>query len=129
MKKIAFPTEDGESISAHLGRAPFFVVASFEDSGPARFEKREKPHHGDSEEHGQHSHGGHGLGPTMFVPIADCQILIAGGMGEPALERARAQSLEVILPGEKNIKAALEAYRRGTLVSDPRRIHKRQEAS
>ncbi|MFN2118894.1 MAG: NifB/NifX family molybdenum-iron cluster-binding protein [Anaerolineales bacterium] len=124
MKKFAFPTEDGESISAHLGRAPFFLVASLDDSGSVTFEKREKPHHGEGEEHGQHSHGGQGLGPTMFAPIADCQVLIARGMGEPAFERARAQSLEVILPGEKDIKAALEAYRSGTLVSDPRRIHK-----
>jgi predicted Fe-Mo cluster-binding NifX family protein len=124
MKKIAFPTDDGETISPHLGRAPFFLVASLEDSGAAAFEKREKPHHGEGEEHGQHSHSGHSLGPAMFAAIADCQILIAGGMGQPAFEFARAQSLEVILPAEKNIKAALEAYRTGTLVSDPRRIHK-----
>jgi predicted Fe-Mo cluster-binding NifX family protein len=64
------------------------------------------------------------MGPTMFAPIGDCQILIAGGMGEGAFEYARAQELEVILPAEKNIRAALEAYRSGTLVSDPRRIHK-----
>jgi predicted Fe-Mo cluster-binding NifX family protein len=124
MKKIAFPTDDGETISAHLGRAPFFLVASVEDSGTATFEKRAKPHHGEGEEHGQHSHSGHGMGPSMFAPIADCQILIAGGMGEGAFEYARAQELEVILPAEKNIRAALEAYRSGTLVSDPRRIHK-----
>jgi predicted Fe-Mo cluster-binding NifX family protein len=124
MKKIAFPTEDGETISAHLGRAPFFMVAHLDDSGGTTFEKRAKPHHGEGEEHGQHSHGGQGLGPTMFAAIADCQVLIARGMGESAFEYAGAQELEVILPAEENIKAALDAYRGGTLVSDPRRIHK-----
>ena len=31
MKKIAFPTEDGETISLHLGRAQFFLVATLDD--------------------------------------------------------------------------------------------------
>ncbi len=124
MKKIAFPTDDGETISPHMGRAQYFLVATLADSAEASFEKREKPHHSQETEHTAHEHTGQGMGSAMFAPIADCQVLISGGMGEPAYEHARSLGLEVILPAEKNIPSALAAYRAGTLISDMRRIHK-----
>ena len=127
MKRIAFPTEDGENISRHLGRAPYFMIASLEDSGEYSLEKREKPHHTDQShsEHQEHSEQhGHGMGEAMFASIADCQVLISGGMGEPAYEHAKRLGLEVILPAEIKILAALEAYRNGKLENDLRRIHK-----
>lgn len=121
MKKIAFPTDDGETISPHLGRAPFYIVATVDDSEKIAFEKRDKAHHGAETEHSV-DHGT--MHETMFAAIKDCQVLISGGMGEPAYQHAQAQGLEIVLPAEKNIKLALEAYRAGTLVSDARRIHK-----
>jgi len=124
MKKIAFPTDDGETISPHMGRARFFLVATLDDSAKTSFEEREKPHHSQETEHAAHEHTGQGMGSTMFAPIADCQVLISGGMGEPAFEHARSLGMEVILPAEKNILNALAAYRSGTLTSDMRRIHK-----
>ena len=93
-------------------------------SAEIHFEKREKPHHSQGEEHTVHEHPGHGMAQAMFATIADCQTLIAGGMGEPAYLHAQAQGLEIILPTEKNIRIALKFYRAGTLVSDARRIHK-----
>ena len=84
---------------------------------------------------GRHDHD-HGLEPItlmerpapvthggMLEPVADCQVLIAGGMGQPAFERARATGLEVILTSEHVIAKAAAAYAAGTLASDPRRIH------
>jgi predicted Fe-Mo cluster-binding NifX family protein len=125
MKKVAFPTEDGETISRHLGRAPYFVVASLDESGQVVFEKREKPHHSSAEHDEQHDPSGHGIGhQAMFAPIADCQVLISGGMGEPAYQNALALGLEVILPAELSIQKALKAYQDGRLESDPRRIHR-----
>jgi predicted Fe-Mo cluster-binding NifX family protein len=124
MKKIAFPTEDGETITPHMGHAPYFLVAEIRDNGEISYEKREKPHHGSETEHAEHAHAGGGMGKRMFAPISDCQVLIAGGMGEPAYEHAKSQGLEVLLPGEKNIQRALEAYQAGSLTSDMRRIHK-----
>jgi predicted Fe-Mo cluster-binding NifX family protein len=124
MKKIAFPTADGETISPHMGQAQFFLIATLDDSDTVHFEKREKPHHGHETENAAHEHTGQGMGSAMFVPIADCQVLITGGMGESAYEHARLLGLEVVLPAEKNIPNALAAYRAGTLTSDIRRIHK-----
>ncbi len=126
MKKIAFPTDDGQTISRHLGESKFYVVALLDDEGNTTFEKREKPaHNHDKEERAPEHDCDHAQrGPALFSPILDCQVLISGGLGRPAYDRATAQGLEVILPAQKNITDALEAYRAGTLVSDVRRIHK-----
>ncbi len=121
MQKIAFPTEDGATISAHFGRAPYFIVATIDDSTEAKFEQRSKAYH-DNGEHEQHDHHNHNHG-GMFAPIADCQVLIAGGMGQPAYDSAVAAGLTVILTGEKSIAAALAAYRANLLISDVRRVH------
>jgi predicted Fe-Mo cluster-binding NifX family protein len=120
MLKIAFPTDDGEAISAHLGRAPFFVVVTLNDPDAPKFEQRSKTYHG-SGEHEQHGHG-HDHS-SMFASIGDCQVLIAGGMGQPAYEHAIQAGFKVLMTGEKTIAAALEAYRAGTLTSDLRRVH------
>jgi predicted Fe-Mo cluster-binding NifX family protein len=123
MKRIAFPTDDGETISCHMGQAQFFLVAILDDSGNVHFEKRDKPHHNAETGIHQHQHNGHGVGRDMFTSIADCQVLISGGMGESAYRHAQRQGLEVFLPAEKNIQKALEVYRAGNLETDSRRIH------
>lgn len=60
----------------------------------------------------------------MFAPIQDCQVLLAGGMGEPAYQRALAAGLNVILTGGK-ITEAVDLFLKGNLSSDLRRIHRR----
>ncbi len=126
MKKIAFPTDDGENISRHLGESQFYLVALVDDTGNTTFERREKPRHNHGQAEPAHEHDCEDAqrGPALFTPILDCQVLISGGLGQPAYDRAVAQGLEVILPAQKNIPEALEAYRTGTLISDLRRIHK-----
>ena len=121
--KIAIPTDDGETISAHFGRAPFFVVVTLNEGEAPQFEKRSKAYHGSTEHTPEADHHGHDHHP-MFAPIADCQVLLAGGMGQPAYDHAAAAGLEVLMTGEKSITAAVDTYRSGLLVSDPRRIHR-----
>ncbi len=116
--KIAFPSDDGKSISAHFGRAATYVIVDSETD--AGWETREKAHHGS--EHGHQSDHG-GLHQAMFAPLADCRVLVAGGMGDPAYKGAVGLGLEVILTGETSIQAAVDAYRQGGLTSDPRRVH------
>lgn len=124
MIKVAFPTDDGETISRHFGQARYYVVAQITESGIA-LEQRPKPHH-QAHEDGRHEHfdhGENGFGQKMLQPIADCQVLISGGMGQPAYQNAISKGLQVIFSGEKNITAALDAFQAGKLESDPRRIH------
>lgn len=126
MLKLAFPTTEGETISAHLGSAPYFAVVTLHEDGHTTRELRPKPAHAHDqhEAHDPSAHAPGGHAAAMFAVIADCQVLIARGMGEPAYQRARAQGLEVYLVAEHTIEEALTAYRAGTLRSDPRRVHR-----
>lgn len=115
--KIAFPTDDGATISRHFGRAPLFVVVTLgDDQVEESREQREKGYHAPGEPHS-------GPHPGMFEPLHDCRVLIAGGMGIPAYEKARAAGLEVIATREHSIDAALQAYRAGTLSHETVLVH------
>ncbi len=116
--KIAFVTEDGVRISNHFGRAPYYLVFSVENGQVQAQERREKTHHGAQDDHHNHGHNHE----SMFAPIADCQVMVVGGMGTPAYAAAQSAGLEVILTGGE-IQAALQNYLNGTLESNPRRVH------
>ncbi|MFN3741128.1 MAG: NifB/NifX family molybdenum-iron cluster-binding protein [Anaerolineales bacterium] len=121
--RIAAVSEDGERLSAHFGMAPLYRVFTIENGQIVSDETRSKPHHAQHpHEHDRHEHGGHNHA-DMFAPIRDCQVLVVGGMGEPAYQKARAAGLNVILSGGK-IAEVIDAYLKGTLQSDPRRLHR-----
>jgi predicted Fe-Mo cluster-binding NifX family protein len=127
--KIAFPTDDGRTLSAHLGMARYYRVATLEDGSQPRWEQRPKPHHAAEKHHTGEAHAhargnGHQGARSMFEPVADCELLVCRGMGEPAYDFAVANGWQVILTGEKSIDEALEAQRAGRLVSDLRRVHR-----
>ncbi len=126
MIKLVFPTDDGQTISRHLGESQFYLVVLLDAAGNITFERREKPRHDHNREEPAHEHECEHTqrGPALFTPIRNCQVLISGGLGQSAYDYAVAQGLEVILPAQKNITDALEAYRTGTLISDSRRIHR-----
>lgn len=113
--KIAFATEDGQTISAHFGKAPYYKVVCVDSGQLVSQEVRAKAHHGN----------GHGPSHSdMFANIADCQVLVVGGMGTPAHRAALAHGLQVIATGQRDIATALEAYLDGTLQENPLLIHR-----
>jgi len=125
ISKIAVVTQDQHKVSAHFGMAPYYQVFSVEDGKITAEETRQKPHHERHPDHNSdHLGHDHGVGhhQNMFAPIADCQVLICGGMGSPAFAKAQAAGLEVILTGGE-ILASVQAYLDGKIVSDPRRVH------
>jgi predicted Fe-Mo cluster-binding NifX family protein len=134
MTKIAFPTDDGKTISTHFGQAKYFVIATV-DASNIVFEQRDKPmhQHGNHEAHGREdnqvqlhehapSHNAARAG-NMFDVISDCQVLISRGMGQPAFQRAQTNGIQVFLVAESAIDAALQAYQNNALASDLRRVH------
>ena len=54
----------------------------------------------------------------IFRLLSDCDVLISGGMCHNAFKRLNDMGLEVFLTRETDIHTALEAYRRGELVSE-----------
>lgn len=120
--RIAAVTEDGERLSAHFGMAPLYRVFIIQDGQIIGEETRSKPHHHHVPHHdNHHDHHDH---QDMFAPIQDCQVLLAGGMGEPAYQKALDAGLNVILTGGK-ITEAVDLFLKGNLSSDLRRIHRR----
>ena len=121
--KIAAVTEDGQKVSNHFGMAPVYHVFTVDGDQILNEEQRSKPHH---ERHPSHEmdHGRHPAGHAdMFAPVADCQVLLCGGMGEPAYQKAQAAGIEVVLTGG-DLHAAVQAYLSGQITSDLRRIHR-----
>ena len=125
MTKIAFATDDLTTISPHLGRAQKYLIYTIEDGKVTAQEEREKPVHdqGKHGEHEEHEHGGGHFHNDMVQMITDCQVVVARGMGKPALESVEALGLQPILTELTAIEEALQAYLNGKLEHRPNRVH------
>jgi len=87
MIKVSIATDDGTTISQHFGQALYFNIYTLENGSVISVEMRDKAHHS----HNDHSHEqdqGIHPGQLMIESISDCQVLICGGMGMPAYNRA-----------------------------------------
>ncbi len=134
--KIAIVSDEGTTISQHFGRAPFYVVVTVENGKIVSREKRDKLGHAHfaGEPHAHESHGadtrGHGFDAAsqskhqrMASAIADCEVLLARGMGAGAYESLRSANIQPKITDIANIDDAVRAYLDGSLVDHPERLH------
>jgi predicted Fe-Mo cluster-binding NifX family protein len=133
--KIAAVSEDGVTISQHFGRAPFYVVVTVEDGKIVSSEKRDKMGHnqfgGDHEEHAHDADPrGHGFDPAsqnrharMVTAIADCEVLLARGMGAGAYESMKQANIRPVVTDVANIAEAVQAYLAGNLKDHVEKLH------
>lgn len=129
--KIAAITDDGQTISAHFGRAEKCAVIEIEDGKIVGQELRDKPGHagGDHDHDHEHGHdhhhhgGGHNFHKKLAV-MADCQVVLCRGMGNPAYEKLVQAGLQPILTDIVDVETAVQAYIDGTITHNPRRLHK-----
>lgn len=131
--KIAVITDDGQTISAHFGRAGKCAVIEVADGEVVRRELRDMPSHagGDhdhshntSHDHSRHSHhhGQHRF-PEKLAVMQDCRVVLCRGMGNPAYEKLVQAGLQPILTDIVEMETAVQAYLDGTIVDNPRRRH------
>jgi predicted Fe-Mo cluster-binding NifX family protein len=121
--KIAIVSDDGETISQHFGRAQQYVVVTVEDGHIEKRETRDKFGHMHFEgEQGHEEDRDHHHGPEaehrhgqMIEPIADCEVLLAGGMGGGAMQSLLASNIRPILTDIKSVDDAVKAYVEGRL--------------
>ncbi len=127
--KLAVVTDDGETISAHFGRAQFYVIVTLADGTVTQREQVAKPvhHHG---EHGQvhlHPAGDHAAEADrhadMFAPIRDCAAVLTGGMGYGAHTGLTGIGVQPIITDLRLIEEGIKAYVEGTIVDHPERLH------
>jgi predicted Fe-Mo cluster-binding NifX family protein len=130
--KIAAITEDGIAISQHFGRAPLYLVVTVEDGKIVSKETRDKTghhtfaaHHTDiapGERHGYDA-GAQVRHTSMMANIADCQVLLAGGMGWGAYESLKNNNIEPIVTDVSSIDEAVKLYLEGRLPNLMERLH------
>ncbi len=130
--KIAAISEDGNTISQHFGRAPLYVVVTVEDGKIVGKETRDKTgHHIFAGQHRDSAPGerhGYGAGAqsrhaSMMESIADCQVLIAGGMGWGAYESLKSRNIEGVVTDITSIDEAVKLYLAGELPNLMERLH------
>ena len=131
--KIAAVTEDGTTISQHFGRAPLYVVVTVEDGKIVNKETRDKmghhtfaAHHptdlAPGQRHGYDA-GSQVRHNNMAEAIADCQILIVGGMGWGAYESLKSRGIESVATDVRGIEEAVKLYLEGKLPNLMERLH------
>ncbi len=123
--KIAAVTDDGVTLHSHFGQAPYYQVLTIENNQIVAREQRAKPaHHGEHAEHHHPGAGGDTHAPGMAEVIADCQVLLARGMGQPAYAALQAAGIQPILTELQSIDDAANAYLRGELTHRSERVHR-----
>jgi predicted Fe-Mo cluster-binding NifX family protein len=132
MMKIAAISDDGVNISQHFGRAPLYVVVTVEENKIVAKETRPKTGHhtfaaaeqplAPGERHGYDA-GSQAKHRSMAESIADCQVLLAGGMGWGAYESMKSYNIETFVTDVDNIDEAVQLYLAGRLPNLMERLH------
>ena len=130
--KIAAISEDEVNISQHFGRAPVYVVLTVEEAKVTGKETRPKAGHHTfaaterpllpGERHGYDA-SSQVKHRSMADAIADCQVLLAGGMGWGAYESMNSYNIEPIVTDVQNIDEAVQLYVEGRLPNLMERLH------
>jgi len=131
--KIAAITDDGKALSQHFGRARHFLVVTVEEGKVADQELRDKAGHHTFAPHegpGHDTAGPHGLDPAsrgrharMLAVIADCQVLLAGRMGQGMYLNLQEAGIRPVLTELEDIQEAIRAFIEGRLVERPEYAH------
>jgi predicted Fe-Mo cluster-binding NifX family protein len=118
--RVAVPTDDQISISAHTGRCAGFIIYSIDDHQAKREEYRANTAgHAHHQEHGEHTeahhhHDHHG----MIELLRDCDTVLAAGMGPRLISDLEATGIKVIFSYETDIAKAVDALAQGQLIKD-----------
>ena len=131
--KIAFATDDGQTISAHFGRASHYMVITIENGQPVQREMRDKLGHNHfaNEPHGTHeADQPHGFDPAsqdrhnrMIEAIKDCEAMLCKGMGRGAYESLRTANIRPIVTDITDIDEAGIAYANGQIIDHTEKLH------
>jgi len=122
--KIAVISDDETTISQHFGKASQYVVFTIEDGKVVNQETRPKVGHKHfSAAEGSAAHGerhGYDAGAevkhrSMAESIADCEVLLVGGMGWGAYESMMNYNIQPVVTDVDNIDKAVQLYLSGNL--------------
>lgn len=112
--KTAIPVNDGVNISAHFGRSKGFIIFETGDKKIIKEEYRENSvtghatgqHHEHGHDHGSGEHPVHSHTGILEL-LADCETIIAGGMGRRLFTDMQAAGKKVYITREENARKAM----------------------
>ena len=118
--RIAIPTNDMTTVSAHFGRTKGFMVYDLEVNKVTNFQYILNTFTGHAKnKHKDHDHGEHQHShETILNSLKNCDVVIAGGMGKRLLNDFDKNEIQVYVTQEKNIQKALELLTKGVLDND-----------
>ena len=131
--KIAAITDDGQTISQHFGRAPYYLVVTVENGQILDRELRDKlghTHFANDPHEAEVQGGQHGMDPAshnrhlqMAEAIADCEAVLCRGMGRGAYESMKQIGIRPVMTDIVLIDDAVKAYMDGIIVDQVDRLH------
>ncbi|MDR3684571.1 MAG: DUF134 domain-containing protein [Geothrix sp.] len=101
--KIAIPTMDERTLSAHFGRSKAFLVFDTENGQIRHREVRPNVHGHQAHGQQEHGHAGHGQGQGhhdhggFTALLHDCSVVLSRGMGAGAWNALRSAGMKVYL--------------------------------
>lgn len=118
--KTAIVTDDQKTISQHFGHTEKYLVVEIEGGQIINRQVREKPGHKDHDHASGHEHEhseGHSVDKhkRMADAIADCDFLLARGMGQNAQNHIKKAGVEIYQVDFVEIEEALKALIAGEI--------------
>ncbi len=122
--KIAIPTNNMSTISAHFGRSKGFMIYKIDDNKISNLEYKINTFTGHAKgQHKEHDHGNHNHSHEgIFSAIGDCKVVIAGGMGQRLYNDFNQRHIQVFVTQEKNMKQAIEQFLNNTLENSTEKL-------
>ncbi len=129
--KIAFVTDDGQTITQHFGRAGKYLVVELKDGkeisrdlrdklGHTHFHQGEDAHSHTTDHSSPENHQKH---VQMLDAISDCDVVVCGGMGRGAFVSITQLGKKVFMTDTPDINTALLSYLNGKLVNMADLVH------
>lgn len=113
--KIAVPSEDKISIARHFGRANGFIIFEIENNEIKEKEYRKNSFTGHMQglhvaHQNNHEHGHHHSHEGILSGLADCEVIIAGGMGRRAFNDLDKAGKKIFVTKLSNAEEAIQSY-------------------
>ena len=125
--KVAVVTDDMRTISPHFGMARHYLVYDVVAGRIVGRETRDKPAHGpgmhDRHRGGEPTPEMTGIHNSMLSSVADCAVLIAGGMGMPMYLAIRDAGMRAFITQMRDADEAVKAYLAGRLDNHLELLH------
>jgi predicted Fe-Mo cluster-binding NifX family protein len=124
LMKVAVATNNYATVSQHYGTARYFLIVTVEDGEIVARDVRRRPGSLTAAKLGRGGwESGGGRGHRSAAVVADCDALIAGGMGRGAYENLKRVGVEPVLTDARRVDEAVLRYCRGDLPNLEDRLH------